>query len=69
MSAVEAMPASLLMAMICSYMAVFLIGMFSGIMIVDRNKLKKQIKEYQRERDREFRQKANKWDHWDHPVY
>tara|TARA_R100000008_G_C3552367_1_gene151207 strand:+ start:879 stop:1070 length:192 start_codon:yes stop_codon:yes gene_type:complete len=60
---------SLLFALICSYAAVYLFGIFSGFMMEDRNKLKSEVREYQRQREKELRQKTNNWDHWDHPVY
>ncbi len=71
MNAIEAMPASLLFAVICSYIAVLLFGMFCGLMMADRNKLKKQIHEYQREREKEFSQRFHRArnNDWDHPAY
>tara|TARA_Y100000748_G_C15164060_1_gene359017 strand:+ start:182 stop:388 length:207 start_codon:yes stop_codon:yes gene_type:complete len=68
LSAIEAMPPSLLFAVICSYFAVYLFGMFSGFMVVDRNKMTKQIKEYQRAREKELNQQWSNND-WNHPVY
>jgi len=63
----ETMPASLLFALLCSHIAFFLFGMFSGMQVTSRNKLKQNQREYRRAREKEVHQKMN--DNWDHPRF
>ena len=62
----ESIPPSLLLALICSHGAAFLVGTFSALMMSERNKMNRQIEEYQREREKELRQKVK--NSWGHPT-
>jgi|TARA_R100000152_G_C6713191_1_gene140442 hypothetical protein len=64
---IESMPASLLFALLCSHAALYLFGMFCGMMITSRNKLTQNQREYRRAHEKEMRQKMN--DHWNHPSF
>ena len=66
-SPIEAIPPSLLFALICGHIGMYLFGMFSASMMFDRNKMVKQIKEYQDQREKELRQKLN--NNWEHPRF
>jgi hypothetical protein len=59
------MPMSLLLTLICSYAAIFLLGLFLGLTNQARKTKTKNIKEYQRARAKEAHQ--TKYDEWGHP--
>ena len=60
------MPASLLLALLCSYGAVFLMGMFIGMTTPQRQRVK-NIKEYRKHYAEEMRNAHNP--SWDHPTF
>ena len=60
------MPASLLLALLCSFGAVFLVGMFIGMTAPQRQRAK-NIKEYQKHYAEEMRNVHNP--SWDHPTF
>ena len=57
------MPASLLFALICSYIAVFLMGMFVALVSRQPNK---NIKQYKKYHNQELQDNNSSWDH---PVF
>ena len=60
------MPASLLFALLCSYGAVFLMGMFVAMTTPQRRKAK-NIKDYRKFHEQEHREAQN--GSWNHPAF
>jgi len=54
-------------ALLCSHAALYLFGMFCGMMINSRNKLTRNQREYREAHAREMHHKMN--DRWDHPGF